>query len=105
MDILINNAADRYRSVRTESKDGFEVHLAIYLGHFLLTNLLLDTLKSSAPSRIINVSCKSHRYARINYFLDLNSEKFYNQYQAYFQSKLADILFTRSLSKRLQSTG
>lgn len=89
---------------RTESKDGFEMHLAIYLGHFLLTNLLLDTLKLSAPSRIINVSCKSHRYAQINRF-DLNLDKSYNQYQAYFQSKLANILFTRTLAKRLQSTG
>lgn len=89
---------------RTESKDGFEMHLAIYLGHFLLTNLLLDTLKLSAPSRIINVSCKSHRYAQINRF-DLNLEKTYNQYQSYFQSKLANILFTRSLAKQLQATG
>lgn len=89
---------------RTESKDGFEMHLAIYLGHFLLTNLLLDTLKASAPSRIINVSCKSHRYARINRF-DLNQYDSYNQYQAYFQSKLLMVIFTRELAKRLESTG
>lgn len=105
LDILINNAADRFMFVpRTESKDGFEMHLAIYLGHFLLTNLLLDTIKSSAPSRIINVSCKSHRYTRINRF-DLNQYHSYNQYQAYFQSKLLTIIFTRSLAKRLESTG
>lgn len=105
LDILINNAADRFMFLpRTESKDGFEMHLAIYLGHFLLTNLLMDMLKVCAPSRIINVSCKSHRYARINRF-DMNLEKSYNQYQAYFQSKLANILFTRSLAKQLAATG
>lgn len=90
---------------RTESKDGYEMHLASnHLGHFLLTNLLLDTLKASMPSRIINVSSETHRFGRINR-LDLNMEKSYNQYQAYFQSKLANILFTRALSKRLLATG
>lgn len=90
---------------RTESKDGFEMHLATnHLGHFLLTNLLLDTLKSSMPSRIINVSSEAHRYGRINK-MDINLEKTYNQYHAYFQSKLANILFTRALAKRLLATG
>lgn len=90
---------------RTESKDGFEMHLATnHLGHFLLTNLLLDTLKASMPSRIINVSSEAHRYGRI-YRNDLNMEKSYNQYYAYFQSKLANILFTRALANRLLATG
>lgn len=90
---------------RTESKDGFEMQLATnHLGHFLLTNLLLDTLKSSMPSRIINVSSEAHHYGRINQ-MDLNMEKSYNQYHAYFQSKLANILFTRALAKRLLATG
>lgn len=105
LNILINNAGNRFMFLpRTENKDGFEMHLALYLGHFLLTNLLMDTLKLSAPSRIINVSCKSHRYAQINRF-DLNLEHSYDQYQSYFRSKLANILFTRSLAKRLQITG
>lgn len=90
---------------RTESKDGFEMHLAVnHLGHFLLTNLLLDTLKASMPSRVITVSSVAHCYGRINR-LDLNMEKSYNQYQAYFQSKLANILFARALAKRLLATG
>lgn len=90
---------------RSESKDGFEMHLAVnHLGHFLLTNLLLDTLKASYPSRVITVSSVAHRYGRINR-LDLNMEKSYNQYQAYYQSKLANIMFARSLAKRLLATG
>lgn len=90
---------------RTESKDGFEMHLAVnHLGHFLLTNLLLDTLKASMPSRVITVSSVAHCYGRINR-LDLNMEKSYNQYQAYFQSKLANILFSRSLANHLLATG
>lgn len=90
---------------RTLSKDGYEIHLAVnHLGHFLLTNLLLDTLKASMPSRVINVSCALHRFGRINRD-DFNTEKTYNQYDAYFQSKLANILFTRGLAKRLLATG
>lgn len=90
---------------RSLSKDGFEMNLATnHLGHFLLTNLLLDTLKASMPSRIINVSCALYHFGHINR-LDLNSEKSYNQYHAYFQSKLANLLFTRSLAKRLLATG
>lgn len=90
--------------IRTESKDGFEMHLAINLGHFLLTNLLLDTLKASMPSRVITVSSAAHRYGRINR-LDLNMEKSYNQYQAYFQGQLSKILFSRALAKRLLASG
>lgn len=90
---------------RTESKDGFEMQFATnHLGHFLLTNLLLDTLKASMPSRIVNVSGDVYKLGRINRN-DLNGEKSYSEYQAYFQSKLANILFTRSLTKRLLATG
>lgn len=104
MDVLINNAGVMFMP-RTLSKDGYEIHLAVnHLGHFLLTNLLMDALKASMPSRIINVSCALHRYGHINRD-DLNTEKVYNQYDAYFQSKLANILFTRGLAKRLLATG
>lgn len=74
------------------------------LGHFLLTNLLLDILKSSAPSRIIVLSSLAHKYGEINRN-DLNSEKSYNKYKAYSQSKLCNILFTQELAKRLKGTG
>lgn len=87
------------------TKDGFEMQLGTnHLGHFLLTNLLLDTLKASKPSRIVNVSSNGHFFGRINRE-DLNMEKSYDQYQAYFRSKLCNVLFTRALAKRLLATG
>ncbi|KAM9224544.1 retinol dehydrogenase 13 isoform 1-T1 [Dugong dugon] len=74
-------------------------------GHFLLTNLLLDKLKASAPSRIINLSSLAHVAGHID-FDDLNWEKKkYDTKAAYCQSKLAIVLFTKELSRRLQGTG
>lgn len=73
------------------------------MGHFFLTNLLLDLLKKSAPSRIINVSAASHAEGKIN-TEDLNSDINYSEMAAYNQSKLANILFTRELSTRLKGT-
>lgn len=90
---------------RTETKDGFEMQLGVnHLGHFLLTNLLLDTLKASAPSRIIVLSSIAHQWGNIDKD-DLNCEKSYGQWTAYGRSKLANILFTRELAKRLVGTG
>lgn len=90
---------------RCETKDGIEMTIGVnHFGHFLLTNLLLDTLKASAPSRIVIVSSFAHKFGRIDK-TDLNSEKSYNKHRAYCQSKLANILFARELSKRLQRTG
>ncbi|XP_030388358.1 retinol dehydrogenase 12-like isoform X2 [Scaptodrosophila lebanonensis] len=101
--ILINNAGVM-RCPRSVTKDGFELQLGVnHMGHFLLTNLLLDVLKGSAPSRIINVSSLAHTRGEINVG-DLNSEKSYNEGGAYNQSKLANILFTRELAKRLEGT-
>lgn len=90
---------------RGMTKDGFEAQIGTnHMGHFLLTNLLLDLLKQSAPSRVVVVSSLFHWYGRIKKD-DLNSEKSYNRWLAYGQSKLANILFTRELSKRLEGTG
>ncbi|XP_036688560.1 retinol dehydrogenase 13 isoform X2 [Balaenoptera musculus] len=100
--ILINNAAVM-RCPHWTTEDGFEMQLGVnYLGHFLLTNLLLDKLKASAPSRIINLSSLAHVAGHID-FEDLNWEKRkYDTKAAYCQSKLAVVLFTKELSRRLQ---
>ncbi|XP_078000730.1 retinol dehydrogenase 13-like [Glandiceps talaboti] len=104
LDILINNAGVMWCPYM-KTQDGFEMQLGVnHLGHFLLTNLLLDLLKKSTPSRIVNVSSIAHEPGKIN-FDDINSEKEYSKSAAYGQSKLANILFTRELSKKLQGTG
>ncbi|XP_005413422.1 PREDICTED: retinol dehydrogenase 13 isoform X1 [Chinchilla lanigera] len=105
VDILINNAAVM-RCPHWVTEDGFEMQLGVnHLGHFLLTNLLLDKLKASAPSRVINLSSLAHVAGHID-FDDLNWQKRkYNTKAAYCQSKLAVVLFTKELSRRLQGTG
>ena len=72
-----------------------------HIGHFLLTNLLLDVLKVSAPSRIVNISSSAHKRGRIK-LDDLNSDKNYEPGEAYAQSKLANILFTKELANKLK---
>ena len=102
--LLINNAGV-YLTKRTESEDGLESTFAInHLGPFLLTSLLLDILKASSPSRIVNVTSDAHKGANIH-FDDLQGEKRFSGWQAYGQSKLAMILFTHELAKRLEGTG
>ncbi|XP_059223839.1 retinol dehydrogenase 13-like [Stomoxys calcitrans] len=103
LDILINNAGIM-APPRMLSADGYELQFAVnHLGHFLLTNLLLDKLKASAPSRIVVLSSMAHTWGRIQKD-DINSEKKYSAFSAYGQSKLANILFTRKLAKMLKSS-
>ena len=110
LDGLVNNAGVMHTSDgRTE--DGFETQIGInYLGHFLLTELLLDILEASAPARIVNVSSVAHAgmsgyYGEID-FEDLHFEnKEYNAYQAYANSKLANVLHALDLARRLEGTG
>jgi NAD(P)-dependent dehydrogenase (short-subunit alcohol dehydrogenase family) len=102
--VLINNAG-LFNQRRRVTTDGYENTFATnYLAPFLLTNLQLDMLKASAPSRIINVSSVGHYNGHIN-FDDLNLEKEYGGWKAYGQSKLALVLFTHELAKKLQGTG
>ncbi|KAI4899091.1 hypothetical protein NFI96_027800, partial [Prochilodus magdalenae] len=98
--ILLNNAGIMMCPY-TKTADGFEMQFGVnHLGHFLLTFLLIDLLKKSAPSRIIILSSMAHSWSTIK-LDDINSEKSYHSRRAYGQSKLANILCTRSLAKRL----
>jgi retinol dehydrogenase-14 len=106
VNILVNNVGGIF-ATRNLTIDGYEYTFALnHLSYFLLTNLLLDRLKANAPARIINVSSRSHEGANIN-FDDLQSEHQYNfgGYKAYGQSKLANLLFTYELARRLAGTG
>ena len=102
--VLVNNAGG-VKMTRSVTADGFETTFQVdYLSHFLLTNLLLDVLKKSAPSRIINISSASHYRGHLN-FDDLQMKKGYGVMKAYSQAKLAQVLFTYELSRRLEGTG
>jgi NAD(P)-dependent dehydrogenase (short-subunit alcohol dehydrogenase family) len=106
IDVLLNNAG-LILSERTLSADGYEATFAInHLGPFLLTQLLLDRLRASAPSRIVNVASVAHTYARRGMeFDDLMAERDYKAMKVYGRSKLANILFTSELARRLEGTG
>ncbi len=106
LDVLVNNAGAVFAS-RQETVDGYELTFALnHLAYFLLTNLLLDTLKASAPARIVNVSSDAHRGAKLN-FDDLQHTRSYGMggFGVYSDSKLANILFTYELARRLEGTG
>ncbi|XP_072302502.1 retinol dehydrogenase 14b [Eucyclogobius newberryi] len=104
IDVLVNNAG-LYQCPYTKTEDGFEMQFGVnHLGHFLLTHLLLDRLKTSAPSRIVVVSSKLYKYGGIN-FDDINSEAKYDKAFCYSQSKLANLLFTLELAHKLEGTG
>jgi NAD(P)-dependent dehydrogenase (short-subunit alcohol dehydrogenase family) len=106
LDVLINNAGGIWTE-RQETKQGFEQTFGVnHLGHFLFTNLLLDRLKASAPSRIINLSSVGHHMAwRGMRFDNLQTTGRYTGMEVYSRSKLANVLFTRELAKRLEGTG
>jgi NAD(P)-dependent dehydrogenase (short-subunit alcohol dehydrogenase family) len=103
LDVLINNAGCASFS-RTVTADGYETVFAVnHLAPFLLTNLLLDKLRQSGPARIVNVASRAHRDKQLD-FDDLMSARKYQVMRTYGRSKLANILFTRTLAKRLAGT-
>jgi retinol dehydrogenase 12 len=103
LDVLVNNAGAIFLK-RQISADGIEMTFAVnHLNYFLLTHLLLETLKNSAPSRIVNVSSDMQKNAQIN-FDDIEQERKYSSFGAYSQSKLAIIMFTYELARRLEGT-
>ena len=105
LDALLNNAGGIFLS-KTISADGIEMTFALnHLAYYLLTNLLLDRLRESAPARIINVSSSSHRNAGKFRISDLPDANRSGGYRAYGRSKLCNILFTGELARRLAGTG
>jgi len=100
----VNNAGAMHTQ-RRETADGFEMTIGVnHLAHLLPTDLLLDMLKASAPARIVNVASRAHRSGTIR-FDDLMGARGYDGWRAYIQSKLANIVFTYELARRLAGTG
>jgi len=106
LDILINNAGVM-NCPYGKTEDGFEMHWGTnHLGPFLLTNLLLDTIKKYTPSRIVNLSSDAHRGGNPLPWDDLNNDTIkYSRWNAYCRSKLMNILFTKELEKKIRGTG
>ncbi|MBX3015158.1 MAG: SDR family oxidoreductase [Caldilineaceae bacterium] len=104
LDVLINNAGAFY-ATRQADAAGNELTLAVnHLGYFLLTNLLLERLRASTPARIVNVASDAHQWGKLD-FTDIPMERGYGGMKAYARSKLANILFTFELARRLEGTG
>jgi len=100
LDVLCNNAGIMAIPL-TRTADGFEMQIGTnHLGHFALTGLLLDMLLATPHARVVNVSSGAHRIGQI-YFDDLNWQRRYKKWRAYGQSKLANLLFTYELQRRL----
>ena len=103
--VLINNAGVAGARPRKATGDGLERTFAVnHLAPFLLTTLLLDTLKASAPARVVTVSSAAHRFFAMD-FDDLQGERRYSGFGSYARSKLANVLFTAELARRLEGTG
>lgn len=104
LNVLVNNAGAVYRP-RQESVDGFELTFAVnHLACFLLTHLLMPELRAGVPARIVNVSSGAQEMGRID-FDDLQSRRNYKPFGAYAMSKLANVLFTYELARRLEGAG
>lgn len=104
LDVLVNNAGAVFAS-RQVSADGYEMTMALnHLNYFYLTQLLQDRLLASAPARIVNVSSDAHKMGSMR-FDDLMSERGYNGFGVYSMSKLANVLFTYELARRLEGSG
>ena len=104
LDVLVNNAGT-YFNTRHPAPGGVEMTFHVnHLAHFLLTNLLLETLTASAPARIVNVTSRAHEYDNMD-FDDLGFERSYFGMKAYARSKLANLLFTYELARRLAGSG
>ena len=104
LDVLVNNVGG-YWATRHATVDGLERTFAVnHLAPFLLTNLLLDRLRASAPARVVTVSSGAHAMGIID-FEDLQGERVYSGERAYNQSKLANVMFTYELARRLQGSG
>jgi NAD(P)-dependent dehydrogenase (short-subunit alcohol dehydrogenase family) len=104
LDVLVNNAGVMLQRRRVTA-DGLEMTFAVnHLAGFLLTNLLLDALQAAAPARVVNVASNAAEHGVID-FDDLQGERGYTRRRAYNQSKLANVLFTCELARRLEGTG
>jgi retinol dehydrogenase-14 len=104
LDVLVNNAGT-FPTKQTFTEDGFEMQMGVnHLAHFLLTELLLDCLKASAPSRIVTVTSTLHKKAGLDFDTFKGFDK-YSAQTAYNQSKLANVLFAVELAERLEGTG
>ncbi len=101
LDVLVNNVGSLYFE-RQENDEGIECTWALnHLGPFLLTNLLLERLEASGAGRVVTLSSSAHRRAKLD-FADLEGRKNYHPWRAYAQSKLANVLFTYELERRLK---
>ncbi len=104
IDLLINNAGVM-TTPKASTEDGFELQFGTnHLGHFALTGLLLDNMLAVQGSRVVTISSNAHRGGTIN-FGDLQSERNYNRMRAYGQAKLANLMFTYELDRRLLARG
>ncbi len=104
LDVLVNNAGALFQERRLTA-DGLESTFAVnHLAYFLLTLLLLERLKAGGPARVVNVASDAHRPAKTIPFDDLDGARSYSAVARYSESKLANILFTRELARRLEGT-